>query len=76
MGIETPTYCQASTVTGLSVIMILQYIPITEFKAIKTMDVGVAVFSVTRKSNFKMLKQQISSPVPERPVKIPPTKPG
>ena len=55
--------------------MALQYIPITEFKAIKTIEVGVADFSVTRKSNVKMLKQQMSIPVPDRPVKIPPTKP-
>ena len=73
IGIATPAYCHASSL-GPSIIF-FQYIPNKELIAIKTTEVGVAVFSVTRKNSVRILKQQMSIPVPDNPVKIPPINP-
>ena len=40
-----------------------------------TTEVGVAVFSLTRKSNVRTLKLQMSRPLPAKDVNIPPMKP-
>ena len=74
MGMATPTYIHAWVFNG-EIMIFFQNIPNIELTAIKTMDVGVAVFSVTRNSNVRILKQQISIPVPDNPVNIPPMNP-
>ena len=73
MGTATPTYSHASWFGDIMIFF--QYIPNIELIAINTTEVGVAVFSVTRKRSVKILKQHTSRPVPDKPVKIPPMKP-
>jgi hypothetical protein len=48
---------------------------VTVLIAIKTTEVGVAVFSVTRNNKVRHANEQISMPEPLIELKIPPRKP-
>ena len=46
-------------------------IPKVALIAMRTIDVGVATFSLTLKSNVRIEKEQISTPLPATALKIP-----
>ena len=53
----------------------LKYLPTKLFIAINTIEVGVDIFSLILKSRLRIEKEQISTPLPVTPEKIPPRKP-
>ena len=46
-------------------------VPKVALIAMRTIDVGVATFSLTLKSNVRIEKEQISTPLPATALKIP-----
>ena len=53
----------------------VKYLPTKLFIAINTIEVGVDIFSLILKSRLRIEKEQISTPLPVTPEKIPPRKP-
>ena len=64
-------FCQRFSLNSIR----LKYLPTKLFIAINTIEVGVDIFSLILKSRLRIEKEQISTPLPVTPEKIPPRKP-
>ena len=58
-----------------SVIRALQKNPTQVLTAIKTIDVGVATFSLTLNNRHRTEKEQMSTPLPAKALNVPPITP-
>ena len=70
-GLTKKTVCQRFSLNSIR----LKYLPTKLFIAINTIEVGVDIFSLILKSRLRIEKEQISTPLPVTPEKIPPRKP-